>query len=68
MKTPSLLDAWLNHGSIVVDAFSADGAGRERHVQIVKVRDVRSGEDGGGGAVAPACDARRKLGEEGEGP
>ena len=48
MKTPSLLDAWLNHGSIVVDALSADGAGRKRHVQIVKVRDARSGEDGGG--------------------
>ena len=40
-ETPSLLDAWLNHSSIVVDAFPANGAGRERHVQVVKVRDVR---------------------------
>jgi len=39
-ETPSLLDAWLNHGSVVVDAFSADGAGGEGHVQVVKVRDV----------------------------
>ena len=39
-EAPSLLDTWLNHGSVVVDAFSADGAGREGHVQIVKVRDV----------------------------
>lgn len=39
-ETPSLLDAWLNHGSVVVDAFSADGTGGKGHVQIVKVRDV----------------------------
>jgi hypothetical protein len=55
-ETPSLLDAWLNHSSIVVDAFSADGAGRERHVQIVKVRDVRETEmEGGSSGTCLRC-------------
>ena len=32
-KAPPRLDVWLDNGSVVIDAFSADGAGRERHVQ-----------------------------------
>ena len=67
-ETPSVLDARLNHGSIVVDAFSADGAGRERHVQVVKVREREqelSGEDGGGSS-GTCLRYQRKLGEGGE--
>ena len=40
-NAPPRLDARLDSGSVVVDAFSADGASGERHVQVVKGRDVR---------------------------
>jgi len=65
-ETPPLLDAWLNQGSIVVDAFSADGASRKRHVQFVKGRERRRWRLGGR-AAAPACDAERELDEGGWG-
>ena len=32
-EAPARLDVRLDNGSVVVDAFSADGAGRERHVK-----------------------------------